>query len=149
MEPEDLPFTSFCQESIPLRLQYKKLPEERQERQERLRQERQKQVQQQQQKRPQRRSQNQRFREPAAKYSPQPSSCRHYNENFSSKNALFRHLNLCKTSRSRASSIRVSRAPSKSSASVSSRVSRASLVSTTSSAILVLSTLAITLIENV
>ncbi|PMD22648.1 hypothetical protein NA56DRAFT_702435 [Hyaloscypha hepaticicola] len=78
--PIDLPFTSFCQKPIPLHLQCKELPEERQER---LRQERQKRLRQQEQKRPQnrpekrrqkqlrqhqKRPQNQRKPQPTAKY---------------------------------------------------------------------------------
>jgi hypothetical protein len=131
--PVDLPFASFRQEAIPLRQQHKKLPEERQERRQKRAQN------------PKRRSQ------PTTKYSPQPTTCRHCNENFSSRNALFRHLKLCKKSRSRASSVaskwsapstcRVSRASSVSSSlsstslvSSSSNVSRASTTSTASSA---------------
>jgi hypothetical protein len=116
--PVDLPFTLFCQEPIPLRQQYKELLEERQER---LCQERQKQAQQQ-----QKRPQNRRRSQPTTKYSPQPTTCRHCNKNFSSRNALFRHLNLCKTSRSHAFS-------------VSSRESRASLVSSSLSSTLLIS----------
>jgi hypothetical protein len=139
------PFASFDQEAIPLRLQHKELPEERQER---LRQERQKRVQQQQQKRPQNqpeerqerrqkrqqnRPQNRPKAQPAPKSRclPQPSTCQRCKEDFNSRNALFRHLKLCKTSRSRASSV-----TSKSSASsVSSRVSRASSTASSTSSV--------------
>ncbi|PMD12120.1 hypothetical protein NA56DRAFT_38128 [Hyaloscypha hepaticicola] len=78
--PIDLPFASFRQESIPLHLQYKELPEERQQR---LRQ---------QQKRPQNRPKAQPA--PKSRCLPQPSTCRHCKENFGSRNALFRHLGL-------------------------------------------------------
>ena len=80
-----LPFASSRQEPIPLRLQHKELPEERQER---LRQEC--------QKRQQQRPQNRPKAQPAPKSRclPQPSTCRHCKENFGSRNALFRHLGL-------------------------------------------------------
>jgi len=78
-----LPFASFSQEAIPLHLQSRQLPEERQ------------------QKRPQYQSKPQPTVKP--RYPPQPSNCRHCKEDFNSRNALFRHLELCKTSRSQAS----------------------------------------------
>jgi hypothetical protein len=132
--PPALPFASFRQESIPLHLQHKELPEERQERRQKRAQN------------PKRRSQ------PTTKYSPQHTTCRHCNENFSSRNALFRHLKLCKSSRSRACSVVSSRSSASSVASapsVSSKVSRASSTSSASSATSVSSTSAITSIEKV
>ena len=76
-------FASFCQEPIPLHEQYKELPKERQKQ-----------------------AQNQLKRQPtnhlakkAPRYPPQPSDCRHCQEHFDSKNALFRYLKLCKTTR--------------------------------------------------
>ena len=140
--PIDLPFASFRQEPIPLHLQSRELPEERKQKQIRQKQhkrpqnrpkpqeeQRQKRLRQQQQKRPQNRRNP--HLAPKSSYPPQSSTCRHCNENFSSRNALFRHLKLCKSSRSRAPSVVSSRS---STPSVSSRVSRASSVSTTSSA---------------
>jgi outer membrane biosynthesis protein TonB len=132
--PPALPFASFRQESIPLHLQYKELPKERQERRQKRAQN------------PKRRSQ------PTTKYSPQHTTCRHCNENFSSRNALFRHLKLCKSSRSRACSMVSSRSSASSVASapsVSSRVSKASSTSSASSATSVSSTPAITSIKKV
>jgi hypothetical protein len=124
-----LPFASFAQEAIPLNQQYKELPEERQKRlrQEQLRQ----------QKRahsPPRPAVNTKPRPSKPRYPPQPSKCRLCKSHFDSKNALFRHLEHCKTSqlapRSRASSV----ASRSSASSASSRVSRASSASSTSSA---------------
>jgi hypothetical protein len=132
--PVELPFASFRQEPIPLYLQNKELLEERQER-------RQKRVQ----------NPPTALPTPKSRYSPQSSTCRHCNENFSSRNALFRHLKLCKSSRSRASSARAFRASSvtsNSSASLSSRISRASSTSSASSATSVSSTSSITSIEK-
>jgi hypothetical protein len=151
------PFASFDQEAIPLRLQYKELPEERlQKRQER--QERQKRVQQQEQNRPQNRPKERRQKRahnpkrrptPKSSYPPQPSTCRHCNENFSSRNALFRHLNLCKSSRSRTCSVISSRSSASSVASAPSVSSRVSRASSTSSAPSVSSTSSIASIKKV
>lgn len=151
--PIDLPFASFRQEPIALHLQTKELLEERQQRLGQQHQKRARNQPEERRKRPQNRPKPQRTSgpEPIPKraYQPQPSTCRRCQENFNSRNVLFRHLKLCKTSRSRASSVsRVSRASSTSSttssraysvtskssaSSVSSKVSRASSKSSVSS----------------
>jgi hypothetical protein len=76
--PINLPFTSFRQKQIPLHLQYKELPEERQER---VRQERQKRLRQQEQKRyqnwPEKRRQKQlrqHQKRPQYQRKPQPTA---------------------------------------------------------------------------
>lgn len=132
--PVDLPFASFRQEPIPLYLQAKELPEERQQRLDQQHQKRARNLPEerrlrlrQQETRPQNRPKPQRT---TKTYAPQPSSCRLCQENFNSRNALFRHLTLCKTSRSQASSISRSRASSTS----STTSSRACSVSSKSSA---------------
>ena len=114
--PKALTFASFRQEPIPLHEQFKEQPEERQ-----------KKVQEQAQLTASTKSRDPRptskpQSKPQPKYPPQPSECRHCQEHFDSKNALFRHLEYCKTSRL------TSRSTSQSTSRLSSR-SRASLVS--------------------